>query len=232
MRVLGVITARGGSKRIPQKNIKLLSGLPLISYVINAAKSSCVDRLIVSTDDPDISSIAIKYGAEVPFKRPADISEDVPSEDVVMHALNWAENDENDQYDIVVTMQPTTPFVSTHDINACVEMIKDKKFASCFSSVQISEPPEWMFRVGENGGVTTFMAGELKGDRGVVQLLEKLVIPNGGVYATRKSELVRQKALIAVPTSTVEMSRYTSVDIDEPIDWVVAEAIAGLLIKK
>ena len=97
MRVLGVITARGGSKRIPQKNIKLLSGLPLISYVINAAKSSCVDRLIVSTDDPDISSIAIKYGAEVPFKRPADISEDVPSEDVVMHALNWAENDENDQ---------------------------------------------------------------------------------------------------------------------------------------
>jgi len=231
MKVLGVITARGGSKRIPRKNVKLLDNNPLISYVISAAKASCIDRLIVSTDDQEISYIAEQYGAEVPFKRPANISEDVPSEQVVMHAVEWVEKEEDIQYDIIVTMQPTTPFIESKDIDATINSLKNSKASSCFTSVEISQPPQWMFRVGDNGSVTTYVEGGLKGERGVVQALEKLVMPNGGVYATRRDKLFEQQAIIADPSSIVEMSRLRSVDIDEPIDWIIAEVVAAELAK-
>lgn len=113
-KVLGVIHARGGSKRIPLKNIKILNGKPLIAYIISAAlKAKTIDRLIVSTDHPDIIRISKEYGAEVPFIRPKDISEDVPSELVTQHAVNFIEQEEGRQIEIAVTFQPTTPFLLT-----------------------------------------------------------------------------------------------------------------------
>ena len=89
--IVAIIPARGGSVRVPMKNVKLLNGKPLIAYAIEVAKKSKdVDRIIVSTDDDRIKKVAVQYGAEVPFKRPADISEDVPTEDDILHAIDWS----------------------------------------------------------------------------------------------------------------------------------------------
>src|SRR2546430_6450748 len=107
--ILGVIHARGGSKRIPLKNMKLLAGRPLISYLVEAAmESRLLDRLIVSTDHPEIGRIAREYGAEVPFVRPAELAEDVASELVTQHAVRFVEPQGHPAH-IAITMQPTTP---------------------------------------------------------------------------------------------------------------------------
>ena len=107
--VVAVIPARGGSKGVPGKNIKLLGGKPLISYVLEAAKKcQLIDRIIVSTDDEQIAEVAKKYGAEVPFMRPAELAEDAtPTELVLKHAVEWLEQNEKYKTDIVVFFQLT-----------------------------------------------------------------------------------------------------------------------------
>ena len=129
LNVLAVIHARGGSKRIPNKNIKLLCGKPLITYCIKAAlSSSYLDKVVVSTDSEAIKQIASDAGAEVPFTRPDDLAEDVASELVTKHALITMEEIDGLSYDIVVTMQPTTPFILKADIDACIEQLVQYEF--------------------------------------------------------------------------------------------------------
>ena len=230
MRSLGVIHARGGSKRVPRKNIKLLNGFPLIAYMVRASLASRIDRVIVSTDDNEIAEIARQFGAEVPFMRPAEISEDVPSEQVTGHALEWAEANENSSYEVVVTLQPTTPFIEPAHINECLDkVLRNSEIASCFTAVRVTEPPQWMFTFDdETQTAKTFMDGNIEGDRGVFQALPPLYLPNGGAYATRVSALREQNLLIANPIAIVPMSHEKSVDIDEPIDWIIAESIGNL----
>ena len=227
---LGVVHARGGSKRIPHKNIKLLNGYPLIAYIIRAALSSQIDRVIVSTDDSEIAAIAKKFEAEVPFMRPSEISEDVPSERVTCHALDWAEANENCNYEVVVTLQPTTPFIEPSDIDNCLEKLSNNlEIESCFTAVRVTEPPQWMFAVeGDLQIAKTFMNGDISGERGVYQELPPLFLPNGGAYATRVKALRKQNILIANPAAIVAVNHEKSVDIDEPIDWVLAESIGSL----
>jgi CMP-N,N'-diacetyllegionaminic acid synthase len=123
-KVLAVIPARGGSVRVPRKNIKILNGKPLIAYAIDAAKKSkTVNRIIVSTDDDEIKDVALTYGAEVPFRRPANLSEDVPTEDVVLHAVEWLEKKELYFPDIVVCLEPPVPFRKAEHIDRCVRAI-------------------------------------------------------------------------------------------------------------
>jgi CMP-N,N'-diacetyllegionaminic acid synthase len=226
-RVLGVLHARGGSKRIPRKNVKNLQGVPLIAYVCRAALGATLfDRVFLSTDDDEISAAAREYGFDAPFRRPAELAEDVPSEMVTLHALNWAEEDENSKYDIVVTMQPTTPFVRSDDIDAVIETVIRTDAACCFTVQMATQPPEWMFEGNETGEVVPLMAGNLEGERGVFQTLAKRFVPNGAAYATRTDTLRKQNRIIASPTRVHEMDLTRSVDIDEPVDWIVAEAIA------
>jgi CMP-N,N'-diacetyllegionaminic acid synthase len=230
MRSLGVIHARGGSKRVPRKNIKLLNGYPLIAYMVRASLASKIDRVIVSTDDNEIAEIARKFGAEVPFMRPAELSEDVPSEQVTCHALEWAEADENSDYEVVVTLQPTTPFIEPAHINECLgKLLRNPKIASCFTAVRVTEPPQWMFTIEDDTQIAkTFMQGNISGERGVFQTLPPLYFPNGGAYATRVSALREQNLLITNPATIVPVSHEKSVDIDEPIDWIIAESIGSL----
>ena len=226
MRCLGVIHARGGSRRIPRKNAKLMLGIPLLAYSVRAALASRISRVIVSTDDDEIAEIGRKYGAEVPFRRPKDISEDVPSEDVTLHALNWAEADEGKPYDVVVTIQPTTPFVTAEDMDACIATLESNaEAACCFTASRVKEPPQWMFAVGENGFATTLLAGGIQGERGVFQSLPPLYLPNGAAYATRTASFRSQNKVIAEPSCLHPMTHERSVDLDEPIDWAVAEAV-------
>ena len=209
--ILGVIHARGGSKRIPLKNMKLLAGRPLISYLVEAAmESRLLDRLIVSTDHPEIARIAREYGAEVPFVRPAELAEE-----------------------IALTMQPTTPFCSAEDIDACIRKMLETDLDTVFTGCEVHERPEWMYRRDQSseGRVIPFTGRLVQGDAGISQRLPKLYIPNGAVWATRRAVLMEQGLITGPEAGIVVMSRERSVDIDEPIDFIVAEAIAAELLK-
>lgn len=229
-RIIGIIHARGGSTRIPLKNIKPLAGKPLIAYIIEAARDSeLLDRVIVSTDHPEIKRIALEYGVEVPFDRPKEISWDCPSELVTQHAIKFVEDEQGEKADIAVTMQPTTPFCSSSDIDACIKMLQENsQWNSVFSASIIRERPEWMFRFDENMNAERFLGGVIKGDTGIYQELPQMAIPNGGMYATRRDELFESNLLISSKTGIYLMPLERSVDIDEMIDFDFAE----LLIQK
>ncbi|MFK7825066.1 MAG: acylneuraminate cytidylyltransferase family protein [Oligoflexales bacterium] len=226
-KIIAVIHARGGSKRIPLKNIKPLNGTPLIVYSITSClKSKYLDRVIVSTDHEHIKSISLGAGAEVPFDRPKDLSEDVPSELVTKHAVEFVENEQGEKIDIVVTIQPTTPFFSAEDIDATIELIrKSDKFNTAFTVSKVSERPEWMFyKSGDH--LVSYEKNKLQGDIGVVQSLKELWHPNGAIYVTRRPTLFEGGVLIDDSPAGHEMSHESSVDIDEPIDFLFAEFIA------
>lgn len=228
--VIGVIHARGGSKRIPLKNIKLLAGRPLISYMVEAAvESRLLDRVIVSTDHPEIARIAREYGAEVPFMRPADLSEDVASELVTQHTVQFVEA-QGYQVKIVLTMQPTTPFCTSEDIDACIAKMLATDLDTVLTACEIHERPEWMYRL-DGDHAAPFTGKLVQGDAGISQKLPKLYIPNGAVWATRRAVLMEQNLITGPNSGMVIMSRERSVDIDEPVDFITAEAMANELMK-
>ena len=124
MKLLGIITARGGSKGIPGKNIKLLNGKPLICYTIGVAKTAAsFDRLILSTDSEDITAVARECGAEVPFLRPAELAQDTtPHLPVLQHAVSWLAEKENYHPDAIMILQPTSPLRRPEHIREAVEL--------------------------------------------------------------------------------------------------------------
>lgn len=225
---LAVIHARGGSVRVPKKNILPLGDKPLIAFMIEAALSSeKVDKLIISTDDDEIASVAKDFGAEVPFKRPKNLSWDCPSEDVSLHALEYEEKINRTKVKSLVTLQPTTPFTTNRDIDICIEILdSNPELTSVFSAKLVRERPEWMFTFNDSRDLLTTYLGEIPNkDKGISQNLQELVIPNGGIYVTNKEALIEEKSLITQKTSCHIMSDIDSVDIDEPIDFIIAESI-------
>jgi CMP-N,N'-diacetyllegionaminic acid synthase len=224
MNIVAIIHARGGSKRIPLKNIKPLGGKPLVAFMIQSAlQAKTINRVIVSTDHPEITKIAKAYGAEVPFVRPKELAEDVASELVTQHAVNYLEKEENYPVDIAVTIQPTTPFCLPEDIDGCVQELISSGADSVISVHEISERPEWMYYIDKSGYAHNFLNKKIEGDIGISQTLPKLYVPNGGIYATRRDVLFTQNVIIAEKNRLWVMSRERSADIDEPIDFLYAE---------
>ena len=231
LNIIGIIPARGGSVRVPLKNIRLLAGKPLISYIISAAlQSRYLRRVIVSTDHPEIKKIALQYGAEVPYGRPKSISGSaVPTISVIKHVVELVEKEEGKKIDIVVTLQPTSPFCQSKDIDECIELLlKHKTASSAFSAVEIRERPEWMFRLNKRNCAEPYIPGAMEGKRTVRKFYEKLFIPNGGIYITTRNALFKENAMITKRTALYVMPKERSLDIDEEIDFRFAE----LLMKK
>jgi CMP-N-acetylneuraminic acid synthetase len=226
LKIVGIIHARGGSKRIPLKNIKLLAGKPLIAYMIESAlKSKRLNRVVVSTDHDEIARIGKEYGAEVPFKRPAELAEDVPSELVSKHAIDYLIKNKNYYPDIAVTMQPTTPFCRPEDIDACIDKLIETNADSVMTIKEIRERPEWMYKLIDDRAVS--LTDKLfQGEIGVSQNLPKLYIPNGGIYATKVDVLMEQNLIIGRDTRGIIMPLERSIDIDEQIDFKLAEIMA------
>ena len=225
--IVAVIHARGGSVRVPLKNIRPLGGAPLVVWTIEAALASRCDRVIVSTDHDEIAAVARAAGADVPFRRPADISEDVASELVTQHAIAFHEHETGQRVEIAVTIQPTTPFLKASDIDGCIEMLEgDPELKSVFTAGPVHERPEWMFLRDDHGHATKFLDGVLRGDTGISQTLPPLWHPNGGAYATRREVLFHENIIIAAPCGIHPMSEWASVDIDIEADFVYAEMIA------
>jgi CMP-N-acetylneuraminic acid synthetase len=229
---VAIIHARGGSKRIPFKNLKPLAGKPLIAWCIEAAKGSRLDRVIVSTDHPGIADAARAAGADVPFVRPAEISEDVPSELVTQHGIRFHEQETGRQVDICVTIQPTTPFLRASDVDGCLDLLeKNPDFDSAITVGPVQHPPEWMYRRASNGAISSYRQILIQGEMGVSQKLEPLFCPNGGFYATRRRALFDKSLIIGERPAGFVMSRLRSVDIDDPIDFLLAEVVAAELAK-
>lgn len=222
-KILCIIPARGGSKRLPGKNIKLLNGKPLIGYGIAAAKGSqYIDKVIVSTDDEAIALVAREQGADVPFMRPAELASDTaPTLSVLQHAVAFLE-EKGEKFNLIVLIQPTVPGVETSDIDATVEKLASTGVKSCITVSSIVDPPEWMYRVDTEGRLQKYI--DLPASRG--QDLEKLYRVNGAVYVTERDTLMKENKIVDNNNcSGVIMPRERSTDIDTPADFAIAEAL-------
>jgi CMP-N,N'-diacetyllegionaminic acid synthase len=161
MRVITVIPARGGSKSIPKKNIQLLDGKPLVSYSIDySLKSDLVSKTIVSTDSLEISDICKKYGAEVPFLRPAELAGDDSTDyDFMRHALNYFEK-RNEIYDLYILLRPTSPLRPKNLIDMALKIfIKNPDTSSVRSVARSSEHPYRQWTINASGSMTSFISG-------------------------------------------------------------------------
>lgn len=222
-RVLGLITARGGSKGLPGKNIRPVQGRPLIDYTIAAGRSArSLDRLVLSTDDEAIAEVARRCGCEVPFMRPPALAADgTPSIDVVVHALQALPG-----FDIVVLLQPTSPARSAEDIDATVERLVASGATSCVSVCAVLESPLWMYTQGPDGRLQALLPGQSASRR---QDLPAVYTLNGAVYAARVPQLLQSRSFLAADTVAHLMPRERSIDIDtlEDFDAFVRQQAGG-----
>ncbi len=154
LKILGLVGARSGSKGIQHKNIKPLFGKPLMAWIIEAAKkSNYIDRIVVSTDSLEYAKIAEKHGAEAPFIRPSELSEDsTPDFPWIHHATTWLKENENWEADIVIRLPPTSPTVMTKDIDACIELlINDPLADSAYTIIEPDKHPYKMWQINKDG---------------------------------------------------------------------------------
>lgn len=228
-KVLGVITARGGSKGIPGKNIKPLLGKPLIAYTIEAAKTSgALDRLILSTDDPAIAEVAKEFGCEVPFMRPAELAADkTPHLPVMQHALTWLKEHEGYTPDYVMILQPTSPLRQPFHIKQAVELIERTGADSVLSVAPIPEHfTPYKAMVEDEGGMLTLFSGEPVHRRAVRrQELKPAHWSVGAIYLFKPHLLFDATGpnFYGTRVAPYAMEDKYLVDIDVPEDWEEAE---------
>ncbi len=226
-KILCIIPARGGSKRLPGKNIKLLKGKPLIAYSIAAAKGSkYLDRVIVSTDDEAIASVAKEYGAEVPFMRPSELATDTATTlSVLQHAVRFFE-EKGEKFECIVLIQPTVPGIMTSDIDTAIETLFTTKANSCISMCEITDRPEWMYSLSEEGHIAPYVEAAYHSQNIRSQDLPKLYRINGAVYVTPRNVLMEEGKIIDKHNCAgVLMPRERSTDIDTLSDFVIAEML-------
>lgn len=215
-RLLGLIPARGGSLGIPRKNIRLLGGKPLVAWSIEAARlSRYLDRVVVSTDDPEIAACARQYGGETPFARPAELATDTAQGvDVVLHAL-----DEMPDADAVVLLQPTSPLRSVDDIDRAIELW-DAGGAIVVAVTEAAQSPYLMYRLAEGGLVPVLKERSDDTNR---QRVPTTYVLNGAVYVADRAALLAERAFMTPATRPYVMPAERSVDLDDEADWQYAE---------
>jgi len=206
--VLALITARGGSKGLPAKNLLRVQGRPLIDFTIAAARAAaCVDRVVLSTDDDEIARVAEACGCEVPFRRPAALATDTAkSMDVVLHALDQLPN-----HDVLVLLQPTSPARIGTDIDATVQQMLDSNAQACVTVCEVEENPYWMFRIDSSSRLLPLLETPTATRR---QDLPPAFLLNGAVYAARTDALRQLGSFLSSGTVAHVMPRERSIDID------------------
>ncbi len=229
MKILGVITARGGSKGLPGKNLKLLAGKPLIAHSIDAARDSGVlDRVILSTDDEEIAAAARACGCDVPFMRPADLARDeTPHLPVLQHAVQWLSDHERYQPDAVMILQPTSPLRRAVDIRESIALLERSGAESVVSvsEVPAHHNPMRTLRVDDQGMASLFVTGEPVRRRiNRRQDMPAAWTMNGAVYLFRTSVLTAaEPSLYGNRTAAYIMPAEYGISIDSLDDWAEAE---------
>ena len=234
MKLLGVITARGGSKGIPGKNIRPLAGTPLLAYTIESARASGVlDRLILSTEDAAIAAVAREYGCEVPFMRPAELAADeTPHLPVMQHAVEWL-GARGYRPDAVVILQPTSPLRRPEDIRGAAAILEA---SGADSVVSVSDVPSHhhplrALRVNPSGDATLFVTGEpVRRRLNRRQDFPPAVVMDGSLYLFRTHVLSgAAPSLYGDRTAVYRTPAPFGLSIDEPQDWVEVERALGTL---
>ena len=234
MKILSLITARGGSKGIPGKNIVDLGGKPLIAWTIEASlKSSLVNRTIVSTDDEKIAEAARRFGAEVPFMRPDELSGDkTPHIPVIQHAVKWMEDNCNEIYDYILLLQPTDPFRSSEDIDAAIKIVEEKRPDALLSASEPENHPSLVKKLNQSGFMEYFIPRDEKAYM-CRQSLPAAFIDNGAIFLTKRDVLMERGLLHPAGSTMIYlMPEERSLDIDTPWDLYIARLIVGDIQKK
>lgn len=220
---VAVIPARGGSKRIPRKNIKEFYGKPMIAYSIEAAiKSKCFDRIIVSTDDSEIAEVAIRYGAEVPFIRPEKLANDhagtIP---VIQHTIQWL-IDRDHKPNLVCCLYATAPFVTAEALKQGLEQLKQTGAAYAFSATSYAFPIQRAFKLKSSLGVEMFNPEQFNTRS---QDLEEAYHDAGQFYWGTAEAWLSEKVIFGPESTPVILPRYRVQDIDTLEDWKRAELL-------
>jgi len=215
--VIALIPARGGSKGVPRKNIRLAGGKPLISWTIECAKASrYIDRIVVSTEDEEIAAVARQYGAEI-LDRPLQLAQDdTPGIDVIIHALNQYK-----EYPYVVLLQPTSPLRSDEDVDRCIEQCRLHDAPACVSVCESPVSPYWMYTIDEQMIMRPFIPSDQFYARR--QDTPKVYQLNGAVYVAKTDWLKRTRSFVTYETRSYIMPLDRSLDIDHAMDFEFAD---------
>ncbi len=223
MKIVCIIPARGGSKGIPGKNIKMFLDKPLIAHTIEQAKNSgLIDRIIVSTEDKKIADISKKYGAEVPFFRPKSLAQDRSSTmDALAHAVARIEKD-GYPFDIMILLHATAPLRSVEDINNCIELLFKKKASNVFSVSEAHRNPYFNMIEVVRGRVGLVRTGHFTSRQQAPRIYDM----NASIYVWWKDVFMSQKKLFMKNTHIYIMPKERSIDIDSEMDFRIAGFLA------
>jgi len=224
---IAIIPARGGSKRIPQKNIKLFYGKPIIAWSIESAKSSnCFDEVIVSTDNAEIADISIKYGAKVPFIRPGFLSDDHTTfRPVVAHCLEWYKS-QNYKINMACCIYATAPFILDTDINAGFNAMNISNSNYAISVTEFNYPIQRALRFNENGFAVMQQPENIDLR---TQDLDKSYHDAGQFYWGKNNAWLNDVDIFGTKTVPIILPRHRVLDIDTSEDWNHAELLFKIL---
>ncbi|RBP69254.1 pseudaminic acid cytidylyltransferase [Marinobacter nauticus] len=221
MTTVAIIPARGGSKRIPRKNIKAFCGKPMIAWSIEAAlESGCFDRLIVSTDDEEIAAVARQHGAETPFMRPAKLSDDYTGTiPVIRHAVEWLA-DNGCEVSQACCIYATAPFVAPEDLKRGQQLLNSEACSYAFSVTSYAFPIQRAIRITGGGRVAMFNPEHFQTRS---QDLEEAWHDAGQFYWGTAQAWKEERLIFSEDAAPVTLPRHRVQDIDTPEDWVRAE---------
>jgi len=227
--VLAIVPARGGSKSIPRKNIRSFAGHPLIAYSIAAGLAAeTVTRLIVSTDDEEIADVARRYGAQTPFLRPPQFSQDqTPDLPVFQHALDWLRERESYSPEIVVQLRPTSPFRRVAHIDGAVYRLLERPDADSVRTVCVPfQNPFKMWRIGTDGFMQPLLATEFHEPYNLPrQALPEVYWQTGYVDAAWADTIQKKQSMTGEHILPLVIDPSEWIDIDSPDDWRRAERL-------
>ena len=225
---VAIIPARGGSKRIPRKNIKPFCGKPMIAWSIEAARTSgCFDRVIVSTDDAEIADVARQYGADVPFIRPPELSDDhTDTIPVIAHAIDWVNTNWPQPVTVTCCIYATAPFVSATDLQRGLDTLDRESCDYAFSVTSYPFPIQRAIRITDDGRIRMFQPEHFNTRS---QDLEDAWHDAGQFYWGKADAWLAGKPVFSQVACPVPLPRHRVQDIDTPEDWLCAEALFQLL---
>lgn len=223
--MLAIIPARGGSKRLSGKNIKILNGKPLIAWTIEAAKKSqFITRLVCSTDTSEIAEVAKKNGAEIPFMRPKKLATDTAKAiDNYIFTIEELKKRENNIYKDFVVLQPTSPLRKANDIDKAIDLFREKDAESVISYSEALHPPVWAKRIDNNKKIKNYFQEDVSNKNR--QKIPIAYMPNGAIFVFRYSLLKNKYTYYSDETYAYVMPNERSIDIDNLIDFEFAEFI-------
>jgi CMP-N,N'-diacetyllegionaminic acid synthase len=225
---IAIIPARGGSKRLPGKNMMMIAGKPLIGWTIEAAiQSGVFSRVVVSTDSWEIAVMAAQFGAEVPFMRPDELSQDdTPSIEVLIHAARELIGDKETHWTHLACLQPTSPLRTAENIRDAVKLLEEKQADAIVSVCKSEHSPLWSNTLPENLSLDGFIAENIQ--KTPSQQLPAYYRLNGALYFCRIPRLIEERTLfLKTGAYAYIMNRKDSIDIDDQVDFDLAGIYLG-----